>query len=263
MESITSNPSDPRDPQDIPAGHVADVDEAPTQRLPAILTAEQSTESHSVLASSPREQCPACGAAVAADQRYCVDCGQRLASARPVFMNEHSQSRPLPAPEPPRKPRLSLSPNSTLIAGIGTLLLAMGVGVLIGRGGQGANSKHDLTPTILTAPSASSTGASTSTTASTPTTSTSNASAAPKTSAAKSSIPKPTKTAVAPPNPTVKVGQKGTGPGYQHGKFTGNFFGGENEEGEEAGEESEGSSKAGKSGSSSKKSGGSSKGGKH
>ena len=215
-----------------------------------------------MLTSAPREQCPVCGAAVAADQRYCVDCGQRLACARPVFMNEHSQSRPPAAPDPPRKPRLSLSPNSTLIAGIGTLLLAMGVGVLIGRGGQGANSKHDLTPTILTAPSASSTGASTSTTASTPTTSTPNTSAPSKTSATKSSIPKPTKTAVAPPNPTVKVGQKGTGPGYQHGKFTGNFFGGENEEGEEAGEEPEGSSKAGKSGSS-KKSAGSSKGGKH
>jgi hypothetical protein len=260
MESITSNPGDPSDPHNtstaLAGGQAGGVAEAPTERLPMIATQGQATEPHPVLASSAREQCSACGAAVAADQRYCVECGQRLACARPVLMNERNQSGPAPAPEPARKPRLGLSLNSTLIAGIGTLLLAMGVGVLIGQGEQSTNSKRPLTPTIITAPSA--TSAPSTTTATTPSTSTATTSATSKTSAGKSSATKPTKTATAPPNPTVKIGQKGSGKGYQHGKFTGHFFGGENEE--EAGEEAEGSSKTGKSPSSSK---GASKGGKH
>ncbi|HEX3608701.1 MAG TPA: hypothetical protein VHU14_03385 [Solirubrobacterales bacterium] len=41
------------------------------------------------------------------------------------------------AAAPPSKPkRRRMSPNAALIAGVGTLLLAMGVGVLIGRSGE-------------------------------------------------------------------------------------------------------------------------------
>jgi hypothetical protein len=255
MASITSNPGDPRDPDNAstpPGGQAGGVAEAPTERLPAVATQGQATEPHSVLASSAREQCPACSATVATDQRYCVDCGQRLPSARPVFMNERSQSTPDPAPEPARKSSLSFSPNAALIAGIGTLVLTMGVGVLIGQGEQSGNSKRALTPMIVTVPSAGTTGVPSTTTAGTPTTSTAKTSG--KTTGVKSSAAKPTKTATPPPNPTVKIGQKGSGKGYQHGKFTGHFFGGESEE--EAGEEAEGSSKTSKSPSSSK-------GGKH
>lgn len=45
--------------------------------------------------------------------------------------------RPTQAPPPPpKKKRTSISPNAALIAGVGTLLLALGIGVLIGRAGH-------------------------------------------------------------------------------------------------------------------------------
>jgi hypothetical protein len=40
------------------------------------------------------------------------------------------------APPPPKKKRSGVSPNAALIAGVGTLLLALGIGVLIGRSGN-------------------------------------------------------------------------------------------------------------------------------
>jgi hypothetical protein len=215
--------------------------ELPTANVGLASTPGTQREVKTSLASTARERCPVCGAATAADQRYCVECGQRLGSARPLFMQgEGSLTRPggSPAAPPPRRPRFRMSPNSTLIAGIGTLLLAMGVGVLIGRSGQSSNSNRSGAPLLYTAPSGAST---------TPTTAQSTTSTGAKSSTAgKSTTPgsakaaiSPSKTATPPPNPTVTVGAKGSGPGYQHHKFTGHFFGSENEE--EAGEEAEAS----------------------
>lgn len=198
-----------------------------------------------------REQCPVCGAPTAPDQRYCVECGQRLALARPLFMREDARraSAASESSSSSRQSRWRMTPSSTLIAGIGTLLLAMGVGVLIGHLGQSSSPAHTTTP-ILTVPSTGAAG--TSTTATTPgqtSTSASGAtgsSSAAKTSTAKTATPTttaPTKAAAKPANPTVTVGQKGSGKGYQHGHFTGHFFGGESEE--EANEEPAESSKGG------------------
>ncbi len=213
-----------------------------------------------------REQCPVCGAPTAPDQRYCVECGQRLALARPLFMREDARHAGAATESSQRQSRWRMTPSSTLIAGIGTLLLAMGVGVLIGHLGQSSSPAHTTTP-ILTVPSTGAAG--TSTTATTPgQTSTTASGAAGSSSATKASTTKvatptttaPTKAAVKPANPTVTVGQKGSGKGYQHGHFTGHFFGGESEE--EANEEPSESSKGG-SGSGSKGSNTSSgKGGK-
>jgi len=195
-----------------------------------------------------REQCPVCGAPTAPDQRYCVECGQRLALARPLFMREDARHASAATESSQRQSRWRMTPSSTLIAGIGTLLLAMGVGVLIGHLGQSSSPAHTTTP-ILTVPSTG--AASTSTTATTPGTSTAASSPTGSSSAAKASTTKaatstttaPTKAAVKPANPTVTVGQKGSGKGYQHGHFTGHFFGGESEE--EANEEPSESSKGG------------------
>jgi hypothetical protein len=81
--------------------------------------------------------------AVAADQRYCLHCGQRCGEPRLPFMNAvtfmdsmKAPSEALAAPAPPQPRRRRISPNAALIAGVGTLLLAMGVGVLIGRSGD-------------------------------------------------------------------------------------------------------------------------------
>jgi hypothetical protein len=88
------------------------------------------------------DQCPTCKAHMAADQRYCLNCGHRRGDPRLPFMDAvvfmDAVNRPRDAAPPPpsgeRKPRLSA--NASLIAGIATLVLAIGVGVLIGRSGE-------------------------------------------------------------------------------------------------------------------------------
>lgn len=95
------------------------------------------------LFSAGGEQCSSCGKAVAADQRYCLHCGQRCGEPRLPFMNAvtfmDAMRAPATAPataSPPPQRRRRISPNAALIAGVGTLLLAMGVGVLIGHSGS-------------------------------------------------------------------------------------------------------------------------------
>ncbi len=81
---------------------------------------------------------------VAADQRYCLHCGQRCGEPRLPFMNAvtfmdamRTPSEAVAGPAPsPQSRRRRLSPNAAMIAGVGTLLLAMGVGVLIGHSGN-------------------------------------------------------------------------------------------------------------------------------
>jgi hypothetical protein len=52
-----------------------------------------------------------------------------------TFMDSMKQPRDASAP-PPQRPQRRVSPNMALFATIGVLLLAMGVGVLIGRSGN-------------------------------------------------------------------------------------------------------------------------------
>jgi len=96
--------------------------------------------------------------AVAADQRYCLHCGQRCGEPRLPFMNAvtfmdamraPSEAVAGPAPQPqPRRRRIS--PNAALIAGVGTLLLAMGVGVLIGHSGNQSVATNAAAPQVIT-----------------------------------------------------------------------------------------------------------------
>jgi len=104
------------------------------------------------------EQCPSCGMAVAADQRYCLHCGQRCGEPRLPFMNAvtfmdamraPSEAVAGPAPQPQAR-RRRISPNAALIAGVGTLLLAMGVGVLIGHSGNQSVSTTAAAPQVIT-----------------------------------------------------------------------------------------------------------------
>jgi hypothetical protein len=53
-----------------------------------------------------------------------------------TFMDAMKPGPEAAASAPPKRPKRRLSPNAALIATIGTLLLAMGVGVLIGRSGN-------------------------------------------------------------------------------------------------------------------------------
>jgi len=108
--------------------------------------------------------CRACGAPLAADQRYCLECGERAGAPR------GSQTVPLAPPAPPLEAggQTSASPahaaaetprvgTATLLAGVGVLLLAMGVGVLIGRSAAGKTTAAPAQ--VISVPAASGAGA--------------------------------------------------------------------------------------------------------
>ncbi len=92
------------------------------------------------------EACPDCGAPMAADQRYCLSCGRRRGEPRLPFMDAvafmESMHAPTggatpPPPPPPAEQRSNrMNANAALIAGVATLVLAIGVGFLIGRSGH-------------------------------------------------------------------------------------------------------------------------------
>jgi hypothetical protein len=197
-------------------------------------------------------QCAACGATLAPDQRYCVECGQRRGPTLPaVLASAASPQAVAAAPAGPQRRGSRVSPNTALIAGIGTLMLALATGVLIGRTSspsspKGVSVQYLAAPASTTAPTSGG-GASTST-AGTPSTPTSSAPSSHKTSG--SSAAAKVLKGKAPPKAVVKPGTQGKGPGYQKGKFTGNFFGAGNskkkEEEEELGEEESSGSEKGK-----------------
>jgi hypothetical protein len=97
--------------------------------------------------SGVTEPCRNCGASMDADQRYCLQCGERRAPMSRVLAGGPAGGPPrseTPATAsraasqvPPGAPPLWQQRNNTLsvIAGVGVLMLAMGVGVLIGRAG--------------------------------------------------------------------------------------------------------------------------------
>jgi hypothetical protein len=104
------------------------------------------------------ERCPTCQAPLAADQRYCLECGNRRGDPRLPFMDAvvfmdavKTSNEPPPPPPPPveRKPQ-GITANAALIAGIATLVLAIGVGVLIGKAGNdGSATAANQTPQII------------------------------------------------------------------------------------------------------------------
>ena len=105
----------------------------------------------SMAAFGGSDSCTNCGARMAADQRYCLNCGHRRGEPRLPFMDAvvfmESMSAPGgaagPPPPPPSEPRSSnrMNANAALIAGVATLVLAIGVGFLIGRSGHdGSNN---------------------------------------------------------------------------------------------------------------------------
>ncbi len=185
--------------------------------------------------------CANCQAPLASDQRYCVNCGERRGKARPPFEPTASKA---PAPPPPKRERRTrASAGTTLIAGVATLLLAMGVGVLIGQNGTSNSGKQPAAPAAQVITVNGGGGGSGST--ATASTGSKSKKAGKKGSAKHGAAPvahlsKKTTAAVnqgaanvvgttqklAPA--TVKVGGKcQTGEaGCQNGKFTGGFFGG-------------------------------------
>jgi hypothetical protein len=191
---------------------------------------ESTTTAPASLVAAIGDQCVACSAPLAGDQRYCLQCGERRGAPRMPFMD--GRTRPASAPAPPSPPRRRPrgSAGATLVAGVATLLLAMGVGVLIGKSGHDKTTKG-ATPAVqvVTVPGGGA-AASAATTNTTPTASTDGTNAK-KSSHAKSKHAgaasdknTPAAKKAAPPA-TVTVGSPGHGKGYKNGKFTGDFFG--------------------------------------
>jgi hypothetical protein len=90
------------------------------------------------------ESCAACGAPLADDQRYCLECGQRRTPMSSVLLGGPPSglgtepalgANTSPATSPAGAGGEGHGNTVTVLAGVGVLLLAMGVGVLIGRAG--------------------------------------------------------------------------------------------------------------------------------
>jgi hypothetical protein len=199
------------------------------------LAVEQTQEPQELVSAGTSDNCANCGAPLAADQRYCVECGERRGRARFSFESLVVPKTAAPAaPKQPRRPRLSSSFSFT--AGVATLLLALGVGVLIGHNTN--NSK----PVSAAAPSQTikiegGGGSTNNTTANKSAGKTSSNSFKAKTVHLSAKVVKKVNAAASTvlgsgtsnlsSNPTQQVGSSCSGgAGCQGGKFTGNFFGG-------------------------------------
>jgi hypothetical protein len=191
--------------------------------------------------------CASCGARLLADQRYCVACGERRGKPRFTLPSAGaSQSRsPAARTGEARTPRMSASGG--FIGVVATLILAMGVGVLIGQNAAGSNAGKQGVTAYIGGGAGAGAGADTSggadaAAAGDTTTSTGHRSK----SASSKAVPKVNTTTVATPPasvahgaqinghgatnlppPTAQQGQSCTNgeAGCQNGQRTGNFFG--------------------------------------
>jgi hypothetical protein len=188
------------------------------------------------------DRCPNCQAPMAADQRYCLNCGERRGRARftPAALAAPAAAAGGGATEVTavsHHHRSRFSGGATLVAGVATLLIALGVGVLIGH--NGSNSGKAPAQQVITVGGGG--GASTNTAASTPTTATPASGGKASKKVAKATVVHVTaKTAKAATAAASKVlgssknlsnnvqqsvgGSCSGGAGCQNGKFTGNFF---------------------------------------
>ncbi|MEN3285331.1 MAG: hypothetical protein V7607_6471 [Solirubrobacteraceae bacterium] len=165
---------------------------------------------HAPTLGAQGEPCATCGAPLAADQRYCLECGARRAQARLAFRDILAGQAPPPGAAPPGASAASDPPPAraglAFLAGLLCLLVALGVGVLIGRSGND-------TPTAATTPPAQviTVGGSAPATTTTPAAgSTDNSGAAGPDSSSSSSSSKSTKGSSGSSSKSSKSGSKST-----------------------------------------------------
>lgn len=131
-------------------------DAAVTREMPPVAARDSAPLPPAPMIVGPvGEACTKCGAPVAADQRYCIECGERQGDPRLPFMDGRTAANPsvevvqapaFPAvPYPPAQPKGKWSSGIALLSTVAVLLLAMGVGVLIGdAGGEKASSQQPM-----------------------------------------------------------------------------------------------------------------------
>ena len=210
--------------------------------MDAIRAAEKDAPTTELLAGAVGDRCANCEAPLASDQRYCLNCGERRGKARFTFALLAAGAVPgelQPPALPPRRSRFS--GGTTLVAGVATLLLAMGVGVLIGHDSNTTTTRAS-SPIVIN-PGAGTGAGSAATSGIGGTASTAGTARSRHGKAVKSPkvhlTPKVTQAANQAaskvlgssgnltPNVTQQQGSSCSGgAGCQGGKFTGNFFGG-------------------------------------
>jgi hypothetical protein len=214
----------------------------PDESVPAATSRQElPTTQMQTAATQSGDACGSCGAPLAGDQRYCLECGARSGDPRlpfmdaVVLMDAVKQPRQAPPP-PPKKKRGGISPNAALIAGVGTLLLALGIGVLIGRSGNHEVAQTAVAPQVITVGGGSGSEESASASKGMATTGGKNAnlkSKKQKEAALKEAEKHPAAEEVLKPAAGVKLPPAAVQPGdkceagaagCENGKFTGNFF---------------------------------------
>ena len=185
-------------------------------------------------------RCANCQAPLANDQRYCLNCGARRGKARlPVTPMAAATPAAVTAEHRTReRPRMSSA--ATLVAGVATLLIAMGVGFLIGHDSAPATQKSAGVQIVTVGGGGSSSAANPSAPAQSTTPSAAGKASVKhrktvvvhltpkvqqKAAAAASKVFGTSGNGNLSSNPTQQLGQSCSGgAGCQSGKFTGNFF---------------------------------------
>jgi hypothetical protein len=135
-------------------------------------------EFHAPTLGAQGEPCASCGAPLAGDQRYCLECGARRAQARLPFREILATGGAAP-PTPPAVAAASAHEGPpparsglAFLGGLLCLIAALGVGVLIGNSGDDKTAATAPPPQVITvggaaaAPAATTPAATTSTDAS-------------------------------------------------------------------------------------------------
>jgi hypothetical protein len=107
------------------------------------------------------ERCSQCASPLAHDQRYCLRCGAPRTYLGGLAHGVRPPTAASPPAAPPQLPAQSSAGGignlhpSTLLAAVAVLLLAMGIGVLIGRSGGGSSKTP--APQVISVPASTTT----------------------------------------------------------------------------------------------------------
>ena len=127
---------------------------SPFESLETGPATEQPTAEHpttQIVTAAVADRCASCGTPMAADQRYCVNCGERRGKPRFPIPGSAAAPAPVPVPGsglPPMPPRSRFTATGAFLGGIAVLLIAMGVGVLIGNVSNSGSSSSAKVPAV-------------------------------------------------------------------------------------------------------------------